>query len=370
MLQGTVQEVQNGLHCSATDSLEQQRDVCDFVETHGAAMLYHQPEWLKLIGRMTGATPHQVVVKDADGTVRAWASVHVKDGPFGLIANSSPYFGSHGGILADGEGEFDAAAQTLSDYLAANGVACANIIEPLFEPRSSRYRERLPVTMGDERHGQVRSLVDCEDRAWLLADIGGLTRSNLKRKAWRAGIEVKREETDEALAWLYQHHRSEMTSRPGGNPKSVEFFAAVADLFRPGSGWRLYTGWLGGRRVAGLLVICWREFVEYITPVFDPAAREHQPLSAVIFEAMHACAQEGFRWWNFGGTWPSQASLKAFKDSWGCDARVYRYHVLDYGGLAALMRPEIRPQLAAHYPGFYVYPFGAANPCGGARQTS
>jgi hypothetical protein len=94
--------------------------------------------------------------------------------------------------------------------------------------------------------------------------------------------------------------------------------------------------------------------------VFDVAARAYQPLTAVVFEAMHECAREGFRWWNFGGTWPTQASLKDYKDSWGCQNRVYRYHVLDYGRLEELARPERKAQLLASYPGFYIFPFNTA----------
>jgi hypothetical protein len=333
-------------------------DVVEFLRAHPSAMLYHQPEWLGLVSALTSSRLRYMVGRDdATGRIKAVIPLCLKDGPCGVVANSSPFFGSHGGILAVDRGSFSALADGLKGILKEEKVVAANLIEPLFESDSDLYAASFPGSVIDRRIGQFKDLREASGREALFNSLAGLTRSNLTRKAWRAGMKIVRDESPAALDLLHAMHEKEMGSKPGGNPKPKRFFDLVGrDLGRGQCSYRIYWGERDGDRVAGLLLLLWREWVEYITPVFKDYARGHQPLSGLIFEAMLEVGGEGHHWWNFGGTWLSQNNLQAFKESWGVRNKPYHYYVLDLGGLDVLKCGD-RSTLRNDYYGFYLYPF-------------
>jgi hypothetical protein len=326
-----------------------------FVESHPEAMVYHTPAWLKLAATLTRAEVGYLALLDDHGTCRAVAPLSLREGAQGTIANSSPYYGSHGGILAaDGEA-FSTLARELLSFLRDRAVAAANIIEPLFAADPSRYLS-LPIAETDRRTGQVKDLAGLDGHDALLESLGGLTRSNLKRKAWRANLRISGDESQQALKRLFDMHQAEMAAKPDGNAKPWQFFDLVGSSFAPGLGYRVYQAELEGVVVAALLVLLWRDYVEYITPTSNAEGREHQALTGLIFQAMLDAVGEGRRWFNFGGTWATQHGLLAFKNSWGVVNRDYRYYILDLGGLPRL-RARDRAELLKEYHGFYVYPF-------------
>jgi len=327
-----------------------------FLAAHRQAMLYHDPAWLRLVATLTGADVSYVAIRDGEDEFAAVVPIAIKRGPCGSVANSSPYFGSHGGVLATSPKSFSAACAALVETLRARGVVAANVIEPLFSSEHDLYRSNLPVAVEDRRIGQYKSLEGKGDRDSLLASLSGLVRSNLKRRAWRSGVRVFRDDTPHGLRALYEMHAKEMSAKAGGNPKTWPFFDLLSRHLQPGKQWRVYFGAIDGELAAGLLLFYWREYVEYFTPAFRAEYREHQPASAVMFEAMLDAATEGFRCWNFGGTWVTQEGVKAFKDSWASTNRDYHYFVLDFGGLDALRHAD-RAQLLEDYYGFYLYPF-------------
>jgi hypothetical protein len=328
----------------------------EFVRCHEQSMLYHDPRWLGLAARLTNAETGYLSIVNAQGLIQALVPLSLKTGSGGCIANSSPYFGSHGGVLALSGSEFSAACKGLKRFFAERSVVAANIIEPLFPARGDAYSSHLPVAQVDRRQGHIVDMSVFPDEKAFLSALSGIARSNLQRKAWRSGIRVRRVDDPEAVAWLARQHGIEMGAKVGGKIKTAAFFSDIVERFQPGREWRVYLGEINGRTVAGLLVICWREYVEYLTPVFDSEFRDMQPSSAVLYAAMEECRAEGFRWWNFGGTWLSQDGVRRFKESWGATAREYRYYVLDFGGLAEMKRIPI-PDLTREYEGFYVYPF-------------
>jgi len=328
-----------------------------FLVTHRYAMLYHLPEWLRIVAALTSSELFYLVLSDGGtGHTKGIVPLCLKNGAFGVIANSSPFFGSHGGILAADDESFQGLARALHAFLIERRVMLMNVIEPLFECSKNQYERTLPVSAMDHRIGQFKDLGLISDRDTLLGSVGGLTRSNLNRKAWRSGMKIYRDESPAALESLYAMHVQEMGAKPGGNPKPRSFFEQIAHLRQGAVSYRLYLGEIDGEVVAGLLLLLWREYVEYITPVFKDHARASQPLSALVFQAMLDAVIEGYRWWNFGGTWREQENLMKFKESWGAQSKPYQYYVLDLGGLEAFKGCD-REVLKKEYYGFYLYPF-------------
>ena len=331
--------------------------VARFIATQPAAQTFHTAAWSQTILDEVGGEAFQVVAYFGDA-VAGWMPLYLRDGPAGFIANSAPYFGSHGGIIATGVASFTSVANAALEFLRNREVRSLNVIEPLCDPYRGLYEETLPVVTGTKRVAHVKVLTGLESPQALLASLGGLVRSNLRRKCWKAGLSVSREESDDAVDWLTLHHTAQMRSK-GAPPKARSFFDAWRGRSdtdgKPAS--RLYIARHDGKPVAGLYLRTWRNWVEYLTPAFDIDAGHLQPLTAVIFEAMLDCARDGFRSWNFGGSGVDLWGVHAFKENWGGERVEYRYHLVDLGGVEAV-RAHVEAQGTTHYPGYYLYPMG------------
>lgn len=329
--------------------------VASFIGDHAAAQIYHSPAWARTIVNEVGGEELHVIVRD-EASIVAWMHLLVADGPVGRIANSNPYYGSNGGILATSPEAFDVAAEAAMGVLREREVLACNIVEPMEDAFRERYTAAFPVVAGTKRVAHVKEISDLGSEERLLETVDGLTRSNLKRRCARAGIEVERDDSDDAIDWLLDHHRAQMKDR-GVVPKERSFFEEWRDL-PPSVGdpkSRLYVARLGRQRVAALYVRTWRDWVEYVTPVFDLGAREHQPLTAVIFAAILDCACDGFRRWSFGASGADLDGVHAFKQRWGGRDMPYDYHLVDLGGAQAV-RDYVHENGTAGYGGYFLYP--------------
>ena len=106
--------------------------------------------------------------------------------------------------------------------------------------------------------------------------------------------------------------------------------------------------------VAALLLLYFHRVVEYFTPVVVADARSLQPLSLIILESMLDAVHRSCRYWNWGGTWPTQDGVYRFKKRWGTTDFPYRYWTNIYD---SSIRSESPEHLLDRYPYFYVYPF-------------
>lgn len=330
-------------------------DVRAFIDSHPQAQGVHSAAWCQIILQEVGGEFKSVVVRDEAGRVEGWMPAFIKHGPIGPVVNSSPFYGSHGGILALSDVAFDAAAAEFLELLRDVDALGANVIEPLADVHAARYDRALPVVATVDRFAHVKSLSGLQAQDDLLRSVTGLTRSNLKRRCWKSGIVVERDESPEALAWLIELHAAQMQAK-NVQPKSSVFFTGLLGRRDDEGNGRLYVGRIDGRLVAAVFLYTWGSWVDYVTPVFDMEARHVQPLTAVIAEAMLACARDGFMRWNFGGSGDDLDTVVTFKETWGCEVIPYRYHIADIGHIERL-KEHVRTRGTAGYRGYYLYPF-------------
>ena len=126
------------------------------------------------------------------------------------------------------------------------------------------------------------------------------------------------------------------------------------DIFTPGSDYNLYLAYYDGKPVAGLLLFYFNKTVEYFTPVIKAEYRNIQPLSLLIYEAMEDSLMQGYRYWNWGGTWVTQDGVYRFKKRWGTQDHPYYYYTRVYNDSMFRLSKE---ELLKEYPDFYVVPF-------------
>ncbi len=318
-----------------------------FVAAHPEAMLYHSLPYVRMIASITGGEQETLLAVDDGGTVRGVLPLLAKSGPLGRVINSLPYYGSHGGVLA----ETPAAGRALTDaynaLLAGDGLCSATVIgNPLAAmPAGLRH------SVTDYRIGQF-TRIEFEDRhAERLMQAYHQKTRNMVRKGERSGVET--DEENGLVEFLTDVHRENMPAI-GGRAKSEPFFSLFPRHFKAGRDYKLFVARLGGEPVAAMLLFYFRDTVEYYTPVIREAYRDKQPLSLLIHHAMTEASERGYRLWNWGGTWATQDGVYLFKKRWGTYDVNYTYYtqVNNDAVLASSSRA-----LLEQYPDFFVVPF-------------
>ncbi len=321
-----------------------------YVSESPTALFYHSSRFRDFLVGLLGCEPRYAVAVEGSDVIGV-LPLMAADGPYGTVLNSLPYFGSNGGVLASHP---EAAAALMGWYEAELGradVATGTVIGNPLDPSASPIP---PHDLEDCRVGHITELPE--------ASIDSSARRNVQ-KALRSGVEVEVE--NDGFPILEALHTEGMAAI-GGRAKSSDFFAKVAQHFRPGDDYNLYVARIEGIEAAALLLFYFGSTVEYYVPATAAAFRSVQPMAAILRRAMDDAAARGFRRWNWGGSWTEQESLIRFKAKWGGHQQVYRYWT-------KVQRPDLLSapagELLASYPGFYVVPFSALASSGSTAST-
>lgn len=324
----------------------------EFVATRSELSVYYTLAYRDLLRRLVPGAPEYLVALDGPTRVAGILPLFACPGPFGEVVNSLPFYGSHGGIVAESEEARSALVAAYHERVGRQGVATATVVGNPFGEDDGLAGLRADVT--DQRIAQYTPLdvaapgTDPEDA--LMASFHQKAR-NLVRKGARQGFEVMVE--NDAWEPLQRIHEETMHA-VGRTPKPDAFYAAVAATLLPGTGYRIYVAREQGEVVAALLNLYHGRFVEYFMPVIVHEHRERQPLSHLIFRAMSDAARDGYAIWNWGGTWLTQDGLYQFKRRWGTVEKEYRYSIAVNDPTIAERTPA---ELAAGYPLTFAYPF-------------
>lgn len=321
-----------------------------FVQGQPDGLLYHSLPYRDLLVGLLDAEAEYLVAL-AGGEIRAalpimWAE---RDGV--RVANSLPYYGSHGSLLGRDEAARDALLAAWDERATDPSTAAATLVTNPFSGGLSA----LPAhDLTDERINQATALpaaaADVEGQVLELIDSSA--RRNV-RKALRLGTEAMPDHA--AMDDLCRIHHANMADI-GGRAKDPAFFASVARHFRAGEEYDVYTARLDGKVVAALLVFWFGTTAEYFTPAVDHDHRSDQPLAAVLARALGDAVRRGARWFNWGGTWLTQDGVYRFKRKWGARDVRYPYFVkLNDRSLLDATPAELRDT----FGDFYVVPFSA-----------
>lgn len=319
-----------------------------FIKTLGYSMLYHTSAYGKLVSKITQSELHYKVVVNENGEIVGALPLIIKEGPLGKVANSLPFYGSHGGVLTHSS----EAAHLLIDYFNSmtdvSRIASAVYIENPFAP--PEFSSGLQYNYQDSRIGQWTPLSSKDGFDELMAKFHYKTRNSI-RKALKNNISISI--NNDAWAFLYETHKENM-SAIGGRAKPKEFFDLIPYYFNAGSDYNIFVAKKNGEPICALLIFYYNRFVEYFTPAIVQDYRSVQPLSLVIVEAMLDAARRGFLIWNWGGTWKSQNGVYRFKNKWNTTNKEYKYFIRIHNE-KILSIDEC--DLSVLYENFYVYPF-------------
>jgi hypothetical protein len=311
-----------------------------FVQSRPDGLLYHSLPYRDLLDEHLGCAPEYLLAIDA-GEIRGVLPVMWTEAGGRRIANSLPYYGSHGSVLAAGPQARATLLAAWNERATDPATAAATLVG---NPFSAEEVPEPVHDMQDERINQATALPP--------ATIESSARRNV-RKAHRLGV-VAATDAGEMDA-LCRIHRANM-AEIGGLAKHPSFFGAVARHFRAGDEYDVYVARLDGEIVAALLVFWFGGVAEYFTPATDHDHRWAQPLAAILDRALADAVERGCTWWNWGGSWLTQEGVLRFKRKWGARERRYRYFVkLNDRSLL----DESPSSLNDAFGHFYVVPFAS-----------
>ena len=322
-------------------SVEREAEVAALVAAHPEGLIYYTPAFRRYLLAVAGGECRSRVAIE-DGRVTGVLPLLALAGPYGVVLNSLPFFGSNGGILSVSDA---AQSALLAEYdrRAAEVVVATWISHPFMDTVTPRH------TLTDERIAQWTTLA-----AGLPAGIEASARRNIQ-KAKAEGVTVR--EDAAALPFLEATHRENMAAI-GGRAKPASFFASL-QVMTAGRDWRLHVAERHGQPLAALLTFEAAKTVEYVMPVVIESARALQPTAAILAAAMTDAAARGFTRWNWGGTWLTQEGVYRFKKKWGADERRYRYYITLND---ATLRSRTAADLAAAYPWYFTLPYASLSP--------
>lgn len=345
-----------------------------FVSRQAAGIFTYSARYRSFLAELLGCRQHYLLDR-REGRLRGILPLMILDTDHGQVINSLPYFGSHGGVLAEDVESNSALTAAYNELACGKGVLTSTIVgNPFFQPEFARpegsQAANIVHNFIDHRIGQFTPLYapvagvqdnGLEYDVW--ADIIGRMEGDDKRRLKEAIRDTKRAERQGVtvaiengqLDWLRQAHQANIAAK-GGLAKEDRFFALIPQHFQPGRDYRLYVARREGSILAAVLLFYFNRTVEYFTPAVDHDYRSVPALPLIIVRAVSEAANQGYTWWHWGGTWLSQAGVYEFKRQWGANERRYHYYTqLNDASLLGWSRSDILNT----FPHFFVIPFSA-----------
>lgn len=165
------------LHIATSGAHETRgREAAAFVEAHPSAGIYHTPGYARLLESVLGCQTLYLTAHgpgpDHCGTMLAAMPLMLSaPGPFGRVANSLPFYGSHGGVLVHPEADdrqelLERLLRRAMDLCRESGHAALNVIEPLHCDHREAYARAMgtspdsadPLAVRDRRISMVTPL--------------------------------------------------------------------------------------------------------------------------------------------------------------------------------------------------------------------
>lgn len=336
----------------------------DFLTSCPSAMLYHSLAYRRFLKDFlpSNAQDYYLLAIENSQLVGALPTFLV-DGPLGTVLNSLPFFGSHGSILLSKDANPETAsflANALMDLCITQSIAFATVIDTPFITNEEHFQRALGFQYQDQRVGQITTLPQEKEAEKINESLLTLYHQktrNIVRKALRSSLAFGYDQSPDTLDVLHKLHEINILGI-GGIAKPKSFFETIARQFEADKDYRIYTARTEDNEiVCALLLLYFKDMVEYFVPATAERWRSAQPLSALIYIAMRdAVLERSARTWNWGGTWLTQDGVYHFKSRWGTTDHLYKYYTRVFRDEQRL-HSVTQQSLLQGYPWFYTVPF-------------
>jgi hypothetical protein len=318
----------------------------NFLLSFNESLLYYSTKYKELLENFLKIKGDYLLAVDENENIQGVLPLMKKEGKFGIIINSLPFYGSNGGILFKNQEAFN----ILLDYYneLANSVSGSVYIT---NPLLNNFSKDLNYDLIDKRIGQWTFIGYKENIEENIMNSFHYKTRNMIRKAEKNNVQVEIDNSE--IDFLYETHYENITSI-GGKAKEKNFFELIDKYFEKGKDYNIFIARLNGEKIGALLLFYYNKTVEYFTPAVVKKYRTYQPTSLIIYKAMINAAKKGYKWWNWGGTWFSQEGVYRFKKRFGAIDKEYKYFI-------KINNKDIynstKEELLEEYKDFYVIPF-------------
>ncbi len=338
----------------------------DFLEVCPAAMVYHSLAYRRFLKEFlpSSVEDHYLLAFNGNQVVAA-LPCFLTDGPYGVVINSLPFFGSHGSILLHPNASRDVVMLIVDGFMKLcekNNASFATVIDTPFFSNETLFKNSLNFQLSDQRIGQISTLpeIDTPERVSenLISSFHTKTRNHV-RKGLKSGLIFGHDDSLQTLRALHSIHEQNILAI-GGAVKPLRFFKSISSQMVYDKDYRIYTArTTAGEIVSALLLLYFKDYVDYFCPATLEGWRAAQPLSALIYLGMlDAVLQRQSKQWNWGGTWLTQDGVYDFKSRWGTQDYPYQYYTRVFPDIQILNRIS-RKTLLQGYPWFYSVPYSA-----------
>ena len=323
-----------------------------FIRKHPELLLYYSLNYKKLLESFLTCDSEYLIAKNEKNEIQGILPLMKKEGKYGSVYNSLPFYGSNGGVFGVNDKAIDSLLTRYNEIASSDKTACSVYIENPFY----KINHGVPLyNYLDHRIGQISPIAFNDKVEEALMNSFHTKTRNMVRKSQKS--EFKVQINNKGWDFLIRTHHENMESI-GGKEKPSAFFEDVKRCFQPDTDFAIYEAVLDSQPIASMLIFKFNCCIEYFTPVIKQEFRSLQPLSSLIYNAMIDASKAGFKYWNWGGTWSSQEGVYRFKSRWNAKDLKYTYYI-------RLNNKEILNATAADvleaYPYFYLVPFSELN---------
>lgn len=137
-------------------------------------------------------------------------------------------------------------------------------------------------------------------------------------KAMRSGVTIRTDTNDDDIKI---HHKLKVqTRKKHGSPSpSLRFFKSIMDKFGDSGIAKLWVAELEGNVVSTLLFYTYKDLVMPAYIASDDAYNSFMPNNLLYWKSIEWGCNNGFKYFDFGRTEPSNETLLSFKTKWGAN---------------------------------------------------
>ena len=324
------------------------------------AMFSHSVKYRDLLSDFLNCEPFYIIALGKGEVIGAIPAFLKENKRNGNILNSLPFFGSHGGLLVSSELDANTKVETKRLLLDSfNALAkekdciISTVITSPFDSDISFYEGNLAYGYMDKRVAPIvefrDGIKDAEHE--IMYNIIEPSNRRAIRRPLKHGIAF---EFSRDFKPLFEMNNANISAK-GGNVQPMGYFERIPD-FLESKDYDLMYAKKDGTIIAGLLLFYFKNVVNYSVPAQRVEYSIEQGTSLLIYEGMKKAINNGYKYWNFGGTSESQQSLHRFKARWGTRDCPYYYYIVQYRNIDHIL--AMKPQdILEEYKWFYVLPF-------------
>ena len=294
----------------------------------------------------------------------------VKQGVFGEVINSNPFYGSHGGFFSDDTSMMSSCEMVsmneLVEWLIRDNVTSLTIIENPYcsIAEASKNSELINILRNNQgisyeliqRFSYLKWMEDIKDLDELMASYHSKTR-NCVRKYLSSCATIKTYDMhspsfEKTLSWLAMEHAKGIEAK-NGVAKPLSYFRSLKDNYQT-ERFEVKVSYLGDEPVGGLLNFKVGSQVEYWTPVVTSLGRTINAIYGLIHSTLKDIISKEDSFLNFGGSWLNQVDLQRFKKRFGAEVREYNYHSFVFNEIICQKSSK---DLLQAYPYFFIRKF-------------